>query len=149
MSAIELQKDHLVALVNIGLQLDIRNVYDEHRNLTQRLDLNEQEDRTYVLTELITQMRTSIAYRYDEGTPHASQPLPVSAGRAIPIPLHTIGDVAQALQWVRCYEYQSSEEPNWPTSFAQHFTNMLTQALITKVISAHTTSWTYNGPALS
>jgi hypothetical protein len=146
MSAMELQKDHLVALVNIGLQLDIRNVYDEHRNLTRRLDLNEEEDRTYVLTELISQMRTSIAYRYDEGTPHAS---PVSAGRAISIPLRSIGDVAKALQWVRCYEYQSSEGPNWPTSFAQHFTNMLTQALITKVISAHTTSWTYNGPALS
>jgi hypothetical protein len=35
MSAYELPIDHLAALVNIGHQLDVRNVYSEHSNLTQ------------------------------------------------------------------------------------------------------------------
>jgi hypothetical protein len=45
MSAMELHIDHLAALVNIGHQLDIRNVYSEHSNLTQRLALDEERDR--------------------------------------------------------------------------------------------------------
>ena len=73
MSAMELHIDHLAALVNIGHQLDIRNVYSEHSNLTQRLSLDEERDRNYVLTELVCQMTTSVAYRYSEKAPLISE----------------------------------------------------------------------------
>ena len=146
MSAYELPIDHLAALVNIGHQLDIRNVYSEHSNLTQRLALDDEGDRTYVLTELVCQMTTSVAYRYSEKAPLISEVPSVKLTR---IPLDTIADLAQAIQWVRCYQYQSCEDPKWRTTFAHHYTNTLLQELITKIISAHTTSWTYNGPALT
>ena len=146
MSAYELPIDHLAALVNIGHQLDIRNVYSEHSNLTQRLALHDEGDRTYVLTELVCQMTTSVAYRYSEKAPLIGE---VPEVRMTLIPLETIADLAQAIQWVRCYQYQSCEDPKWRTTFAHHYTNTLMQELITKIISAYTTSWTYNGPALT
>ena len=146
MSAYELPIDHLAALVNIGHQLDIRNVYSDHSNLTQRLALHDEGDRTYVLTELVCQMTTSVAYRYSEKAPLISEVPSVKLTR---IPLDTIADLAQAIQWVRCYQYQSCEDPKWRTTFAHYYTNTLLQELITKIISAHTTSWTYNGPALT
>ena len=146
MSAYELPIDHLAALVNIGHQLEIRNVYSEHSNLTQRLALHDEGDRTYVLTELVCQMTTSVAYRYSERAPLISEVPEIKLTR---IPLETIADLAQAIQWVRCYQYQSCEDPKWRTTFAHHYTNTLLQELVTKIISAHTTSWTYNGPALT
>jgi hypothetical protein len=146
MSAMELHIDHLAVLVNIGHQLDVRNVYSEHSNLTQRLALDEERDRNYVLTELVCQMRTSVAYRYSEKAPFIAE---VPEVHMVRIPLDTIADLAQALQWVRCYQYQSCEDPKWRSTFAHHYTNTLMQELITKIISAHNTSWTYNGPALT
>jgi hypothetical protein len=146
MSAIELHLDHLAALVNIGHQLDIRNVYSEHSNLAQRLALDDGRDRHYVLTELVREMQTSVAYRYSEKAPFIFD---VPEARMIRIPLDSIADLAQALQWVRCYQYQACEDPKWRTTFAHHYTNTLLQELITKIISAHTTTWTYNGPPLT
>jgi hypothetical protein len=96
MSAMELHIDHLAALVNIGHQLDVRNVYSEHSNLTQRLALDDERDRNYVLTELVCQMRTSVAYRYSEKAPLISE---VPDVHMVLIPLDTIADLAQALQW--------------------------------------------------
>jgi hypothetical protein len=94
MSAMELHIDHLAALVNIGHQLNIRNVYSEHSNLTQRLALDEERDRNYVLTELVCQMRTSVAYRYSERAPLISD---VPEVHMVRIPLDTIADLAQAI----------------------------------------------------
>jgi hypothetical protein len=91
-------------------------------------------------------MTNSVAHRYSEKAPLISEGPSVKLTR---IPLETIADLAQAIQWVRCYQYQSCEDPKWRTTFAHHYTNTLLQELVTKIIRAHITSWTYNGPTLT
>jgi hypothetical protein len=146
MSAFELDTDHLAALVNIGSQLTITYVHDEHANVSHQLDLTSEHDRAYVLSELISQMRTSVAHRYTETAITVEN---VPTVRFTHIPLETITHIAQALQWARCYQYQSCEDPNWFNSFAYRYTNTLIESLISKFISTHSTTWTYDGPALT
>lgn len=54
----------------------------------------------------------------------------------------------QAIQWVACYNYQSCEDPGWPTTFAFHYCERLRNELDRKLVACFTTSWDYDGPAL-
>ena len=56
---------------------------------------------------------------------------------------------AQAMQWVRCYQHQSCDDPNWKTTFAYHYTQRLRIELESKVIGCFATSGVYDGPGLT
>ena len=60
-----------------------------------------------------------------------------------------LAQFAQALQWVRCYQYQSCDDPNWNTTFAYHYTQRLIAELQSKIIACFATTWTYDGPRLT
>jgi hypothetical protein len=57
--------------------------------------------------------------------------------------------MAQALQQVRCYQYQSCDCPNWMSTFAYNYSQRLTAELVSKIISRFVTTWDYNGPPLT
>ena len=71
---------------------------------TQSLALYDEHDRSYVAAELMAQCRTSVAYRYRE------QVIPVTDVpeiRSPHSPMRNLAELAQALQRVACYRYQS------------------------------------------
>ena len=144
MSCFLLSNDHIGYLVNLGYQLDIRGVTvgDSYQSLA----LCDEHDRNYVTAELIAANRTSVASRYSE------QVVPVTDIPTVANPkvaFKNLAQFAQALQWVRCYQYQSCEDPNWNTTFAYYYTQRLIAELQAKVIECFATSWTYDGPALT
>ena len=100
----------------------------------------------YVTAELIAANRTSVASRYNE------QVVPVTDIPTIANPkvaFKNLAQFAQALQWVRCYQYQSCEDPNWNTTFAYYYTQRLIAELQAKVSECFATSWTYDGPTVT
>ena len=64
-------------------------------------------------------------------------------------PPRSDADLVQVLQWIRCYEYQSCDDPNWNSTFAYHYTQRLIDELVAKVIACFATTWTYDGPRLT
>jgi hypothetical protein len=119
---------HLVALIDIGYQLEIRSIYNEHQNLAFLLCLDEEQERTFALQELAQQGLYMLG---PEDRPSTCQP----------IPLESVAEIAQAIQWVRAYVHASSQYPGWRASFADLYTEALIQALVTKIIGLHTVSW--------
>ena len=145
MSAYVLSWDHIGVLVNLGQQLDIRGVQVGDLGY-QSLALYDEHDRSYVAAELMAQNRTSVAYRYRE------QVIPVTDVPEIRSPhgpMRNLAELAQALQWVACYRYQSCEDPRWPSTFAYHYTERLRTELDRRIISCFATSWDYDGSALT
>ena len=144
MSCFILTNDHIGYLVNLGHQLDIRGVTvgDNYQSLA----LYDEHDRRYVTAELLAANRTSVATRYNEQVDPVTD-VPTIGNPTMP--LINLAQFAQALQWVRCYQYQSCEDPNWNTTFAYHYTQRLIAELESKIIACFATTWTYDGPRLS
>ena len=144
MSSFILPNDHIAYLVNLGYQLDIRGVTigDSYQSLA----LYDEHDRRYVTAELLAANRTSVATRYREPVDPAADVPSVANQKVV---FKNLAQFAQALQWVRCYQYQSCDDPNWTTTFAYHYTERLRSELEAKVIECFATSWVYDGPALT
>ena len=93
----------------------------------------------------MAQNRTSVAYRYrltvNPGPRRSIDPNHV-------VSLASIADLAQAAQWVRCYQYQPCERP--PAGKQRSHTTTAprpSRAIVSKIIDAHDTTGTYNGLA--
>ena len=144
MSCFIVSNDHIGYLVNLGHQLDIRGVTvgDSYQSLA----LYDEHDRRYVTAELLAANRTSVATRYNEPVGPVTD-IPTIANPTLR--LVNLAQFAQALQWVRCYQYQSCDDPNWTTTFAYHYTERLIDELVSKVIACFATTWTYDGPRLT
>ena len=144
MSCFILTNDHIGYLVNLGHQLDIRGVTigDNYQSLA----LYDEHDRRYVTAELLAANRTSVATRYNEQVDPVTD-VPTVGNPTMP--LVNLPQFAQALQWVRCYQYQSCDDPNWNTTFAYHYTQRLIAELQSKIIACFATTWTYDGPRLT
>ena len=142
MSTYEVSLDHIGYLVNLGYQLGLRGVMVG--GLYQPLGLDNDDDRTRVVKQLVRQNQLSVGYRFN-GLP---SPPDVEPFRCVYRPLAKIEELAQALQWVSCYRYQSSETPDWPSTFAYAFTSRLTAELVRKFIAHFETAWDYNGERL-
>ena len=143
MSCFILSNDHIGYLVNLGHQLDIRGITigDSYQSLA----LYDEHDRRYVTAELLAANRTSVATRYSEQVDPVTD---VPEIRLPEVPFNNLAQFAQAMQWVRCYQYQSCDDPNWNTTFAYHYTERLIDELVAKVIACFATTWTYDGPRL-
>ena len=144
MSAYEVSLDHIGVLVNLGSELRIRALW--HAESVRHLDLDDEKDRSAVARALIAQNHTSVLHREGVG---GDAPVSVPPFRRIPVPVASLADLAQALQWVGCYRYQSCEDPGWRSSFASSYTDRLTAELVRRVIGAFPTTWDYEGPALA
>ena len=144
MSAFILPNDHIGYLLNLGYQLDIRGI--SIGDTYQSLALYDEHDRRYVTAELLAANRTSVATRYSEQVDPVADIPEVRLPR---VTFNNLAQFAQALQWVRCYQYQSCEDPNWTTTFAYHYTQRLLAELQSKIIECFATSWVYDGPALT
>jgi hypothetical protein len=132
--------DHIGFLVNLGAALDVRSIV--HGDTCTPVALDHAGDRARVAAELVAANRTSVAHRYRRVTPRE----PVPTIRARPVPLATLHDIVQALQWIACYCYQSSEHPDWPASFASAYTTRLGAELVRRIVDRFPCSWDYDGP---
>ena len=95
----------------------------------------------------MAQNRTSVAYRYrltvNPGPRRSIDPNHV-------VSLASIADLAQAAQWVRCYQYQPCERPRLESNVRIPLTaQRSSRAVVSKIIDAHDTTWTYNGPPIT
>ena len=136
--------DHIGFLVNLGDELGVRSLC--HGGANRCLELDEGPDRVFVACALIVENRASVAHRY--GIEPAELVAPQTF-RRVPILLSGLREIAQALQWVGCYRYQSCEHPEWRSSFAAAYTERLTAELIRRVIDSFPTTWDYDGPCLA
>ena len=89
---------------------------------------------------------TSVHARYGEQLRHVTE---VPEIRLPQVTFNNLAQFAQALQWVRCYQYQSCDDPNWTTTFAYNYTQRLITELQSKIIACFATSWVYDGPVLA
>ena len=144
MSCFILTNDHIGYLVNLGYQLDIRGVTvgDSYQSLA----LYDEHDRRYVTAELLTANRTSVASRYNEPVDPVTD---VPEVRLPQVSFKNLAQYAQALQWVRCFQYQSCDDPNWTSTFAYHYTQRLLAELQSKIIECSATTWVYDGVRLT
>jgi hypothetical protein len=145
MSAYVLSWDHIGFLVNLGQQLDLRGVHVGDIGY-QSLALYDEHDRRYVAAELMAQCRTSVAHRYCEQVTPVTDVPEIHSPRT---PMRNLAELAQALEWVRCYQYQSCEDPGWRTTFAYHYTERLRTGLETRIIACFATTWNYDGAPLT
>ena len=133
MSCYLLPSDHLSFLVDLGAHLGIEGVVcaGSYRPICHR----DPFDVAFIFDELASANWASVGN---------DPPRPDFPARPIQhLPLAQLIDVVQALQWVRCYRYQSSEAPNWTTTFAYHYTHRLQSELISKIIAHFETQWDY------
>lgn len=143
MSCFLLSDDHIGYLVNLGCELDIQGVMvgDRYRPI----DLHDEHDRRYVAGELLAANRMSVAN-------HCGDPIVLVGNvptiECVPVPLFALPQLAQALQWVRSYQYQSCDHRDWRTTYAYQFTTRLADELISDIIGHFDTRWTYDGPTL-
>ncbi len=135
MSAYEVSLDHVGYLLNLGHELGVGSIH--HRGSKRCLQLDEGPDRGFVASALIAENRASVAYRYRTAPVVASAP---PTFRCVPVLLTGLAEIAQALQWVGCYRYQSCEHPEWRSSFAAAYTERLTAELIRRVIDSFPTT---------
>jgi hypothetical protein len=139
MSCYILPNDHIAYLVNLGAHLEIGGVVYDGRY--KPLSFALAADRAFVTAELMATNRASAGYQ------------PLAAGVCLAtscaVRLVELVDLVQALQWVRCYRYQSCEAPDWNTTFAYQYTNRLQTELVSRIIARFDTSWEYNGPELT
>jgi hypothetical protein len=140
MSAYEVSWDHLAALVLTAEQLDVCTPMCPGYGH----DVDE-SSRSAVLRALMHQNGLSVAYRYREVAPPLDD-VPEIRGA---VPLDTVRDVVSVLNWVRCYEYQSCESPDWTATFAHRFCETLRRALVARLVTLHRVPWDYEGPALT
>ena len=143
MSCFLLSYDHIGFLLNLGVQLDLRGV--TVNDSYQSLALDDDYDRRYVTTELIVANRASFAARYNDDLVPVTDVPTINKTK---IDLSTLTHVAQALQWVRCYQYQSCDDEHWETTFAYFYTHRLKSELVSKMIGFFQTAWVYEGPLL-
>ena len=143
-SCFVLSNDHIGFLVNLGQALGIQGVCinDSYRPLA----LYDEHDRRYATIELLTANRTSVASRYNE---HVDPLIEVPIVCSSFVALSTLAQIAQAMQWVRCYQYQSCDDQRWNTTFAFYYSERLLADLQSKFIACFTTTWTYDGPSLT
>lgn len=139
MSVYEVSADHIGFLVNLGKQLGVSLV--PHNGRLNALALHTTADRAFVAASLKMQNQASVSFR---GQP--SQQCVILVTQSTVVRLFSSTELCQALQWVRCYQYQSCEGPEWQGSFALAYTDRLSTELVSRLIAMHTTSWDYDGP---
>jgi hypothetical protein len=133
MSCYLLPSEHLSFLVDLGAHLGVEGALScgAYRPLCHE----DPDDVVFIFEELAAANWASVGH-----DPHGAD-FPV---RPIEhLSLIELVDLVQALQWVRCYRYQSCEAPNWTTTFAYHYTKRLQNEPIAKIIARFKTQWDY------
>ena len=133
MSCYLLPSEHLSYLVDLGAHFGVEGIVcgGEYRPICH----HDPVDVAFIFDEL------AAANRASAGSEPFVDEFPV---RPIAyLELVELGEVVQALQWVRCYRYQSCDSPNWTTTFAYHYTYRLQSELIARIIARFETQWDF------
>jgi hypothetical protein len=139
MSCYRLPSEHLSHLIDLGAHLGVEGVIcaGSYRPICHQ----DPVDVRFIFDELAATNCTSA------GLDPADREFPVPPIRDLL--LVELNDIVQALQWVRCYRYQSCEAPNWTTTFAHQYTRRLQSELISRIIARFETQWDYPCPSLT
>jgi hypothetical protein len=139
MSCYLLPSEHLSYLIDLGAHLGVEGIVcaATYRPICHQ----DPVDVRFIFDELAATNCTSA------GLDPADGGFPV---RPIDhLALVDVIDIVQALQWVRCYRYQSCETANWTTTFAYHYTRRLQSELVSRIIAHFETQWDFPGPSLT
>jgi hypothetical protein len=139
MSCYRLPSEHLKYLIDLGAHLGVEGIVcaGSYRPICHQ----DPVDVVFIFDELAATNNTSV------GLDPADREFPVRPIRDLL--LGGLSDIVQALQWVRCYRYQSCETANWTTTFAYHYTHRLQSELISRIIAHFETQWDYPCPSLT
>jgi hypothetical protein len=144
MSAFMCSNDHIALLVNLGRQLNITQIYAPVE--IGNFDLRDRDDCQMMFDVLFNANMESVVVRYDEAQRLAAW-MQHDNPRVMynDVALTTPRDIAQAIQWVHCYDYQACEPDNWEDTFAYHYCKRLISELINKLVSLFSEiEWTYD-----
>ncbi len=142
MSAFELPLEHLRVLVSAGHRLGVAQVVKPNGAMVP-LDLGTFDDRSWLLDHLRAENRSVLGRTPGHDgffASHRDEPWPNP-------PIESPRDAAQVVQWVRCYEYQSSGSPTWLGSIAQIYCALLTARLLDRVSQMFGLSWAFEPQA--
>jgi hypothetical protein len=139
MSAFELPLEHLRVLVLAGHRLGVAQVVKPDGSIVP-LDLGTFDDRSWLLDHLRAENRSALGRHTPDHdgffSSHRDEPWPNP-------PIDSPKDAAQVVQWVRCYQYQSSGSPTWLGSIAQIYCALLTARLLDRVSQLFRLSWAF------
>ncbi len=144
MSAFIVSKAHITAMLRAAIQYCPDMYWKGGRLAGSNLDLVGQM--------LLDQCVASVRYRYSDSAPD-DLPGPTNLEWQTPYiwearwshPWTRVPEAIEALKLVRCYEYQSCENPEWEASEAKDFCETLRIQLISALPGYEEAAWEWKG----
>ena len=137
MSAFELPPEHVALLVHAGSRLRVGPLPSPNdEEAAPDLSIASGRRRAF---ELLWHHHLTALSEWCTGTAATGVP----AMPSTMVPLRTEADLVQMLQWVRCFEYQTSGATDWPSSWARQYCALLTRAVIDALIDRHDLTWVH------
>lgn len=136
MSAFELPAEHLAALAHVGAVLQV----DRRMSLDAFPDSTVATATQHAVFHLLWDQHAAPLRSRAVATGAAAKVPPMPAVR---VPLQTDAHLVQVLQWIRCYEYQSSSDESWRRSAARGYCRALERRVVDELIDRHRPSWVY------
>ena len=142
MSAFIVRKVHISAMLRAALAH--RRDFSWYHNKTHQALAGSDLDKVGQM--LLDQCVTSVRYRYPakEGEDPDDLPGPVGNEWGRPYSFNPLGRVPtalEALKLIRCYDYQSCENPEWETSEAKTFCDTLFVCLVSVLPGYEEAAW--------
>jgi hypothetical protein len=142
MSCYILPSDHLSYLVDLGARLGVEGIV--YAGSYRPICHQDPVDVVFIFDELAATNWASAGHAPADSFVREFPDRPIDH-----LALVDLIDIVQALQWVRCYRYQSCETTNWTTTFAYHYTRRLQSELISRIIAHFETQWDFPCPRLT
>lgn len=146
MSAFIVHKAHISAMLRAALA-HRRDFSWYHNNTCQRL---AGSDLDKVGQMLLDQCVASVRYRYPNEKDPDDLPGMINREWQAPFSFHPLGRVPtalEALKLIRCYDYQSCENPEWATSEAKTFCDTLFVCLVAALPGYEEAAWEWREKA--
>lgn len=140
MSAFIVSKAHISAMLRAALIHD--RSFSWYHNKTYRQLAGSDLDKVGQM--LLDQCVASVRYRYPNEEDPDDLPGPISNEWQVPFSFRPLGRVptpVEALKLIRCYDYQSCENPEWETSEAKAFCDTLFVCLVHAVPGYEEAGW--------
>ena len=140
MSASIVRKAHITAMIRAALA-HRQDFSWYHQGNYQRL---AGSDLDKVGQMLLDQCVASVRYRYRDGEDSDDLPGPVNNEWRRPYSFNPLGRVPtalEALKLIRCYDYQSCENPEWEQSEAKTFCDALFVCLVSVLPGYEEAAW--------
>jgi len=151
MSAFVLNKSHINAIIQAGLNVQHKPFTWYHKNETGELEHHQltSDNADQIGQMLLDECVHSVQYRYEDSDSIANLPGPSNAEWLIPFvwkPFVKTATPVETIKNIRCYEYQSCEHPEWEGSNAHDFCEALRHCVESQLPGYDEAPWEWDDP---